>query len=192
MAFAPNRDHLIVTGSRDFVGQGVAAACANGILDEPRPIDATPIILDGLEWKPYEFDDSHPIAPLFRRLRLRSQVESYGSQKSILEAKFEREGTDIFVATFMAFENKEKRILRSVATWTETVDSLLPKADTVLLNRATGPEEVNPLGEARWERLVEIVGHRMERQEGMYPERYRVTTFPTTEEIDRLDLTRGA
>ena len=108
IAFAPNRDHLIVTGSRNFVGQGVAAAYAIGLLDEPRPMNATPIILDGLEWKAYPFDTNHPIASLFRRLQIRSLSEDYATQKSILVERFEREERDIFVASFMAFENKEK------------------------------------------------------------------------------------
>ena len=188
VAFAPNRDHLIVTGSRDFVGQGVAAAYANGLLDEPRPMNATPIILDGLEWKAYPFDANHPIASLFRRLEIRSFSEDYATQKSLLEERFEREERDIFVASFMAFENTETKRLRTVATWTETVDTLLPRVDSVVLNVSDGDEKCRALGEAPWDRLVEVVGHRMVRQEGMYPERYRAAEFPSTDEIERLQL----
>ena len=35
---------------------------------------------------------------------------------------------------------------------------------------------------AAWEKVVEVVGHLMTPQ-GMYPERFRVETFPTAEQL---------
>ncbi len=188
IAFAPNRDNLIVTGARDFAGQGVAAACAEGLLDEPRPMNASPIILDGLEWKPYAFGSDHPVAPLFRRLRIRALADDYAAQKSLLGARFEREGRDVFIASFLAFEKKETGHVRSVASWSETVDTLLPKVDSVVFNVPVGEERCRTLGEAPWDRVVEVVGHKMTREEGLYPERYRVQEFPTDREIAALEL----
>jgi len=188
VAFAPNRDHLIVTGSRDFVGQGVAAAFAIGLLDEPRPMNGTPIELDGLEWKPYQFGPDHPVWPLLQRLHIRSQIEDYSTQKALLDEKHEREETDIFVASYQGLEKQETKELRSMCTLTKTVDTLLPKAEWVVFMDVDLPKDKSFLGEARWERVVEVLGGRMVRQEGMYPERYRVQEFPTPEEIRALKL----
>lgn len=192
VAFAPNRDHLFVTGSRDHAGQGVAAACANGLLDAPRPMNATPLVLDGLEWKPFPYEPDHPVAPLFRRLALHSLANDYATQKGLLEARFEKEGTDLFVASFMAFENKETKHLRSIASWSETVDTLLPKVDAVVLNVPDGEASCRTLAEVPWDLLVSVVGGRMKRQEGMYPERWRVETFPGRDELVALGLEKTA
>jgi len=71
------------------------------------------------------------------------------------------------------------------------VDTLLPRVDSVVLNVSEGEEKCRALGEASWDRLVEVVGHRMARQEGIYAERYRVADFPSAEEIELLQLETG-
>ena len=43
------------------------------------------------------------------------------------------------------------------------------------------PQKGEVLGMASWDRVKQIVGHLMEREEG-YPFRYRVKGFPTAEE----------
>ena len=72
------------------------------------------------------------------------------------------------------------------AFWTEGVDTLLPKTEIVVLQSLSQDRSsacVHATGE--WDRVQEVVGHLME-PVGLYPERYRVRSFPTPEQIEAI------
>jgi hypothetical protein len=108
-----------------------------------------------------------------------SQARDYFDQQEVLAQQSE----DVFVASFL-FQKRGRA--RSVSVWTAGVDTLLPRTDLVVcLPAEPGKENPGILASASWERVCEVVGHRMERTE-LYPERYRVRTFPDAKELAAL------
>jgi hypothetical protein len=93
---------------------------------------------------------------------------------------------DIFVASFGVLQDKETANIHSYCVWSKTVDTLLPKAEEVYFVVVHGKEGGDVVARADWERVVKVVGGLMTPQ-GMYPERYRVTKFPTKKQLAKLN-----
>lgn len=184
VAMVPNRDTLLITGSEDDVGLGMMYAFAEKALnEESRPMVPTPMRLDGDEWMDWMPTDGHSLYDQFRSLELKFLHSEYEEQKSILDAIHEKNGTDIFVASYSAIEKKDTGKLLSYCVWPQDVEALLPKTQKVVFVR--GQDEMPALG--RWERVIEVVGRRMERTDH-YPFRFRVTEFPSDEELAAIGL----
>lgn len=180
VAMVPNRDKLLITGSEDMVGLGLMVSLAEQALDEPRPMYAIPLILDGEDWVSWTVPDEHAMYPEFHKLELRSLSPDYAHQKELLERLHEKEDIDVFVATHTVGEMDEKAI--SYCVWVEDVETLLPVADLVVF---VAEDEV--VGRANWDRVREVMGEQME-DEGLYPIRYHVRDFPTEEQFAAMDL----
>jgi hypothetical protein len=63
------------------------------------------------------------------------------------------------------------------------VDSLLPLTDEVIL--VIDPETKDRVS-VKWSIAQSVVGRLMEKQDDLLPERYRVRSFPSQEEIAEL------
>ena len=57
----------------------------------------------------------------------------YGTQKRALDAAHAQAGTDIFVASYQVFRNRDTGVLRSLSVWTEGVVTWLPETECVAL-----------------------------------------------------------
>jgi hypothetical protein len=101
IALVPNRETLLVTGSDDVEGLEAVAKIAEKALDDPRPINAIPLRLDGTEWVEWMPPADHPLYAKFRLLELQSLGREYADQKPALEALYEKQGIDRFVATYL-------------------------------------------------------------------------------------------
>jgi len=82
--------------------------------------------------------------------------------------------------THLAFEDPQGR-LQSYSVWGEGVDSLLPKTDAVAFMR----HDKQPLI-VDWQKVIDVVGGLMEEVD-IYPLRFRVRTFPSDEQLARLN-----
>ena len=82
----------------------------------------------------------HPSYQAFRELHFQSLPQTYAEQKDHFDKRHEREKTDIFVAINSAMKNKAGRIA-SFCTWSDGVDSLLPKTDQIFLFRPEAPKD---------------------------------------------------
>lgn len=122
----------------------------------------------------YEPQDGQ-VREKLRELERNVAMSEYADQKGEFDKTFERDGTDIFVATFSAL-NEEDGIV-SFCTWTEGVHALLPKTDRVALARSSEGEEFEMVM-VDWDTL-------MQRHSGLlkqtpdFPPRFEVTEFPT-------------
>jgi uncharacterized protein YtpQ (UPF0354 family) len=176
IAMIPNRDTLIVVGSEDEAGLTAMLSLAKEALKKPRPISGIALRLEGDEWTPWLPDPSHPQYAEFRQLQLQSRGQDYAEQKALLDKLHEKNGVDVFVASYSALQDKKGRVL-SYAVWPEGPVALLPQTDLVAFMR----EGHDPVM-ADLDRVLTEVGHLMEPQE-MYPPRYLVKEFPTEEEL---------
>ena len=176
---------LIATGSNDVAGLTVMASLAKDMDWQNRPISCVPYRLADGAWQPWCSDESHPSFAEFKYLEAQFYATEYEEQKQLLQKVYEQEGVDVFVASLTVSQNDETKELISYCSWSQTVDSLLPVAKLVAFVEFSGDER-NMLGTASWSDVVKSFGHLMEKQEGMFPIRYRVREFPDVELVKRL------
>lgn len=181
IAVVPNRDTLLVTGSEDWIGLEMMAEVADKCLDDPRSISAIPLRLDGEEWRPWMPPADHTLYEKFRILEVKSLFGDYAEQKKLLDAYHEDRDIDVHVATYMANETSDKKLL-NLCVWPAGVEVLLPKTHLVAFSR---PEEPM-VACGSWEKVQRIVGHLMTPVDDLYPPRFQVTQFPTDDELLRI------
>jgi hypothetical protein len=181
VAVLPHEDLLIVTGSENDDGLERMASLVEERLAGPRFLSGIPLIL-GNGWSPFELPRSHP---LFRRYQAHwhlTLATDYSRQGDSLTAQNPERP---FVAAVFA---KPGSLCATMACWTEGVDTILPKTEIVVLmsvSREVSCACIQAAGE--WDRVQEVVGHLME-PVGLYPERYRVRSFPT---LDQMEAIKG-
>jgi len=68
----------------------------------------------------------------------------------------------------------------TMATWSDGVAAILPRADYIGLTDASGL-----VAAGKWERVQEIVGGALQRTE-YFPERFYVDSFPSRAQLERI------
>ena len=179
IAMVPNRETLVVAGSEDVEGLAAMVKLAAKALKGTRPISGIALRLNGDEWTPWMPAEDHPSFRAFRELQLQSFGQDYAQQKEMLDKLHEKNGEDVFVASFSAIKRPDGKLL-SYATWTETTNSLLPKTDILVLGRIGESPTM-----AEWEKVVDAVGDLMEPLD-IYPPRFRVRGFPSAEQLKAM------
>jgi hypothetical protein len=185
IAMIPNRDTLIVTGADQIEGLAAMAAIAEQALKQPRPIGGLAFELDDDEWVPWLPPAGHPQFAAFKRLQLQTLGEDCNGQKSLLDALHQKQGQDLFVASYSAIQNEQTGELFSFCMWAEGVESLLPETDLIFFFRPDDGKEGKLAARAAWQHVQDCVGDLLEPQ-GMYPERHRVREFPSQRQLDEL------
>jgi hypothetical protein len=183
VAMVPNRDTLVVTGSEDATGLELMCKIAEESFEKPRPISTVALRLAGDEWESWLPDPDSPAHAKFRELRLRTIGMEYNDQKELLDQIHQSTSEDLFVASFSAVQQKDTGRITSYSVWSQGVPTLLPETDDIVLLRADGAAERVELAAAGdWQRVRDVAGDLMEPL-GMYPERYRVVEFPSSEQL---------
>ena len=183
VVMVPNRDTILITGSQDTEGLTTLARIARKSIEDAYTLVPLPLILDGDQWIDWIPPDDHPAREDFKYLEGWYFTGEYQSQKDLLDAIHENEGTDIFVAKYSAVQGKGDRIA-SYCVWSEGVDSLLPRTDHVLFFQ---PEkQVSASG--TWDSVWNAVGHLMIEQDELYPPRYRVRDFPNANQLQQVGM----
>ncbi len=173
MAMIPNREHLYIAGSDDLHSLKGMLKLAVEDLGKPRPISGIALRLDDDEWVPWLPENGHPLYWEFRKLQTQSFGRAYAEQKELLDKLYRRTGEDVFVASFSGMGREGTDEIVSYCVWSKGVLALLPRTDRVAFMR----QDTDPVI-AAWDGVVKVVGDMMEPM-GMYPERYRVSEFPT-------------
>jgi uncharacterized protein YtpQ (UPF0354 family) len=183
VVLVPSRDSLFITGSDDEAGLAMMAAMAEKPLEEPYSLSAVPLILEDGAWQDWIPPETHPVHGKFKELELKWIGPLYEEQKKLLDAVHERQGIDIFVASFSAVQ-KNNDVLVSYCVWREGVDTFLPVTHKVALMQE-GRENMGVF--ADWTRVMEVAGELMELTDH-YPRRYRVREFPDKAIQDAIGL----
>lgn len=182
IAMVPNRDTLLVTGSEDARGLEIMAKIAEESTQKPRPISTIALRLEGDEWMPWLPPSSFAVYDKFHELRLQTLGMEYNDQKGMLDEIHNVTGEDVFVAQFSAIGKKNTCRVTSYCVWSEGVDTLLPQTDSIFFFRPGSEKEGELVAGGSWEHVQQVVGDLME-PAGFYPERYRVRSFPTSEQL---------
>jgi hypothetical protein len=188
VAGIPNRDTLLVTGANDQAGLEEFVSLMKMGLKDPRPLCSAPLVLEDDGWAVFEPAFEGPLAGELRTLSASVWVEQYATQKAELEAEFERVGREVFVATYKAYRTPEGRVC-SAGSWTKGVPTLLPKTDELMLAVVTEDEGAEPvLTRASWDTVARVCGARLVKEEGLWPERWLVTSFPSDDELAAIQV----
>ena len=178
VAIVVSRSGLVVAGSQDASALDAMARFVDAHMQkEARPISLLPIVYRNGDWQPLDTTDA--IYASLDQLRAKQHLWDYGEQKRLLEAHYEKQGRDVFVASLDALEYEGR--LRTWTTWTYNAVSLLPEADVVILN----PGEGRSMLVRSWSDIRDICGM-LQPEPGTYPPRYLVEQGPRDEDWQRL------
>ena len=117
------------------------------------------------------------LAAAAHALETLSLAHSYRDQKAALEKLHQRDGIELFVASFALRDEEDPQEPRSFCVWTDGVDSLLPKTDHLIFNRGAGGLHPERLA-VPWPVLERLCGQYLEPTPDT-PIRYRARAFPS-------------
>lgn len=186
----PTRGRIMVVSSNDRAAQLTMIGMARKFVeDEGRQVSALMYRFEqgrAVEWAPSDPEVAGSMAEFLRRTLL----DDYAGQKEMLEAAHEKDGTDIYVASYQVLSSKQTGIEASFTVWTENVDTLLPETDLVALV-ATAELEDAPAGPPKlvaWRDLQAAIGA-FEPMPDRYPVRYKAVNFPDQAAREALPAT---
>lgn len=181
LVFLPQRDHLIVTGTGDVGALEAAAELVSDALDQPRAGTGRGWKLTKAGLEPWVPEAKSP----FYALHLEAQARDANEQKGALDEKFSDDGTDVFVGTTLFLDDPDGNPV-TYAVWTKDADTLMPKAQFVVLIdlEATGDEKMVAAG--AWDDVMRKAGQKMVLEEGYWPPRWRLKTFPDARTVKAI------
>ncbi len=186
----PNRNLLIVTGSDDADNLVALAHLVDQAMQQPRPMIGQIFRLAGSQWHPFVPPPESPAHWPVKRLAMKSTARDYAEQKSLLESLHQKTGQDVFVASQTLMRRNDDTFW-TWTCWVEGItDALMPVADFVSFGGINADGSSTSAGFARWDRVVEKVGHMME-PTTFYPPRYRIRAYPSGQELAGLELTKN-
>jgi hypothetical protein len=179
VAMPVNRETLLITGSEDEDGLEMMAHLGEQKKDEPRPVCPVAHILNGDEWEPWLPPPDHPHYDAFRLLELKYLYGEYTDRKPLLEKRNEQQREDVYVAILSPIERNG--YVSTFCVWTKGVRTWLPQAGHVVLMDL----DTNQNAAVPWVVLRAVVGDLMTPLD-CYPQRWLVDSFPTPEQIARM------
>jgi hypothetical protein len=180
----PNRGVLLAA-------DGLHPAAVKALIAESRQrLENGPWPLSGLlferaptGWRRYDAPEA--LAEAARSLRTLDLARTYHDQKDSLDKLHERTATDVFVATFALRSHPHTPDhIQSWCTGSAGVDTLLPKTDHMVLNRAPGSDNPDLLF-VPWATVERLCGHYLKPTDED-PPRYRADAFPSAAEWTAL------
>ncbi|HEY0065510.1 MAG TPA: hypothetical protein VGC21_25565 [Telluria sp.] len=190
LAMIPTRSRFLVVSSNDIGAQMTMIALAQQFVEEEgRQLSALM----------YRYENGRPVAHVpgnpevaerLGEFRRKSLAEDYAGQKDMLEKAHEKNGIDVFVASYQVIASNQTGREASFTVWTENVDTLLPEADLVALVSTAQLEEgrSGPPKLVAWQDLQAATGA-FELLPERYPARYKPANFPDQAARDALPAT---
>ena len=182
----PNPETLIVAASEDDEALLQMGRMISQAESEAGFESGIVLTLDDERWRPFLPPEGGEAFELLYRQRVASYWRDYDEQKRLMDALNRKRGVDTEVAPFLAHHDRMTHELNTMTIWLKNGDTLLPKSQIVSF--ATGdPKNPTMLGAARWDRVMAAASNLMEPTDH-YPERWRVSGFPATEQLDAMGL----
>jgi hypothetical protein len=118
-----------------------------------------------------------------KRLQTEYWIKAYAQQRELLHAQGVNPSEELFAASYMGLQLKDKRIV-SYSTWSEGVPTLLPKTDFVSF--MAGKDMV---AQGAWEEVRSILKDSLVLDDPMdYPPRFRTSGFPTKQQLKQIGM----
>lgn len=183
VAFIPAANVLIICGSEDFDLLNNMQPYMSKLSENGRPLSWLPLILVDGVWRDFVPEKSDQYASIYNLISYESLLK-YEEQKEQLEALNIDNGIDIFVSSYMLMENQNSPFYHSTTTWSESIPTWLPIADTISFNTFEN-DEATFIGQANFNDVLDKFGDLMQPL-GYTPERYLVTDFPNLSQLKEI------
>ena len=188
IAMIPTRDMLLVAGSEDCDALSRMLNLARNERDnEHHVISTVAVWLHGDAWDAWLPERDHPLHDEFKLLQVQQLSGDYRVQKELLDKLHQKDGTDIFVATYNGVRNEATGRVHTYSVWGGGITSWLPRTDIIALMRT----DFDRPRRHEWNRVADIAGDLLQPL-NLYPPRFLVDGFPTAEQIvamgDPVDL----
>lgn len=191
-----NPCQLLIWGSEDILGTAYALSKLEAMLNSDVTLRQLPpyVLCNGPDghfkvYKPHP-EREEALYTALTRYQIQYQHQSYARQQEFLWSDADVQQNDIFVSKFVAVQARDGSI-RSTCTWTETVECLLPRTDSIGFSVVNKDRtEARCIGEVSWPEAVKVLGDRMIPAPGMYPLRFKTVGFPSKDQLHRLGLRR--
>jgi hypothetical protein len=182
VAFVPNRDEFLVTGSNNSAG--LAAILKGGMESHFKHAHSLSpnlyVLVDGT-WKLHVPEDKS-VRELWMKIKRQRDAIDYGEQQKLLNEIHELQDIDIFVASYKIYERKDG-LSYSACVWTNQIDSSLPRSENI----AFMADVENPdYFVVPWEAAASVIGNLLELEPNLVPPRYRARQFPSEEQLEKL------
>lgn len=180
----PTRDVLMVAGDRDEESIRHMVEVSFKAMESGRNVSSQVYTYEDQRIVPFISQDE-TLKARMASLEHRLLQGNYHAQKEQLDAIHEAHKTDVFVASYKLFELKDSDGKTfSMCSWTETVDTLLPKTDRVALVQLQ-PDGTAQTQVVEWDELEAKLGDLLVPAD-LYPARYRTLGFPTAAQLSQL------
>jgi len=185
IAIVPHRSLLVISGDADPQALARLAKMAEDEFNaSPRSVSPVVYSVDANgQVVPLRLPAEHPQHPLVERGQYLLAQDVYGVQKAVLEQRFEKEGVDVFVASYLLFRSAGTGALYSAGTMTRGVRTLLPETDKITL--VSDGEKTFFVPRAA---LLELAPECFEEAPEFYPPRLRVVAWPEASKLAELRL----
>lgn len=165
---------------------------AEALLQGARPISGACLRRVGDTWEPYLPPPDHPAYATLKALDLQYLKGAYERQQRRLQRTHEDTHSNIVVAGYSIAEStgpgEKKRW--SFSIWSRGVSADLPQVDKLLFMDPERPDSDRALGMVDWSTAEKVLGGLLKPVEGAVPPRYRVTSFPTNEQLKKMELAK--
>ena len=178
VAVVPSRDMMLIADERD--NTAVLWVLEEGMkifADHPRWLSPVPYKADEdgdiVPWRPAE---GHPAFAAVRLAERTLETYEYREQKNRLEKLFRQAGEDLLVGDY---DVETEGAARSVTTWPQSNDALLPYADEIIFPAQSGPFRVS------WAAAARLLSDEWE-EAPTTPPRRRTLRWPDEDTLARL------
>jgi hypothetical protein len=186
VAIAPHENQVVIAGSSDPVGLRALLEITRELVGSPGGMPALPMILATDGWAPLSLPPNHELFEDFDRLRLSVMSQMYLEQKGLLEHLYAGRRETMWVAPYDTLADGD--FFFSQSTLPEGVQPcLLPLADSFQFGRTDQSGQWHTLAVARQEKCLEAISGLMSSM-GMYPERWMIGQFPSSEQLEKIGL----
>jgi hypothetical protein len=183
VAFVPAAKVLLICGSQDVTILNNIHNYLDRWSENCRPLSRQPLILIDGVWQDFIPEDKMQFASVINQIRI-EEYRSYDEQKSQINALHESKKIDIFVSSYLLYERTESQLLFSTATWSESVHSWIPKAETISFVINDG-KNGSFIGEVKFEDVLTNFPELVQPL-GYVPELYEVKEFPDKTKLEKL------
>ena len=182
VAFVPNRDQLLVTGTNN---SAALAAILKGGMDshfnQGHPLSPDLYVLIDGAWKLHVPEDKS-LRELWMKIKRQRDAIDYAQQQKLLNEIYETEEIDIFVASYKIYQRKDG-FAYSACVWTKGIDSSLPRSENIAFMADVNDPDYFVVP---WEAAESVIGNLLELEPDLMPPRYRAREFPSEEQLARL------
>jgi len=185
VVMVPNRDVLLITGERDEVGLETMTKVAVEALKLPRPMSGLAYRLDS-SWVPFLPPVDHRAYPLLKELQVGQMRNLYDEQRQEMTGGDITDKNGVFISFYVTRKDKLGNF-SGITMLFDGVDMSIAEADEIVfMEPMCDGKPGATIGFADWDVVAEVLGDALE-LEDVYPVRYRVRRYPTTEELARIN-----